>query len=165
MSKSSGHFWRIEFIRRDDSSASVLAPAVLRVGDAALNGQRLKVLFLDVNLGAHVRPPPFAGQVQPGKHPRLQLFPSVFGEETYPVAKLGLYLGLNVIKPLPPSDYAIAVNAEDDYVGHAAIISDDFSDTFRLQGFSDTAQQRIPANLHVCVGRAQASEKPSKTAA
>ena len=84
------------------------APAAGAVGQTELGGKRLKIHFLDISLGADIRPTPFIGQIQARQDPRLDLFPGVFGQKLIGNAEFRFDLFESVTSSFP----AIAVNAQ-----------------------------------------------------
>ena len=73
-----------------------IAATAKAIGDAALLCQNVKVIFLDMNLCANVRPTPIMRQVQARENPSLDLFPSVLSQEN----PLTSELRLELVEPL-----------------------------------------------------------------
>ena len=83
-------------------------PTVGPAGQTALVRKRLKVHFLDMNLGADIRPAPFTGQIQARQDPRLDLFPGVYSQEYAIVFEFVFDLVESGTPPFP----AITINAK-----------------------------------------------------
>ena len=123
--------------------AETLATTTGRVGQTSLLSQRLEVAFLDVNLGANVSPTPTIRQIpQSGEGPSFDLLPCIHGKQTAVFKRL-----LQLVEPVATRRVAVPVHAQDEDVGHSAILAHDFPEPVGLQRFAHSTEERIHADF------------------